>query len=85
MCLAVAGKLIERSDNDGVVDVRGNRVRARLDVVPEVEVGDHVLLHAGFAITVISAEEAAATDQAFEELERAEEDERNADRRPGDA
>lgn len=85
MCLAVAGKLIDRSDNDGVVDVRGNRVRARLDVVPEVEVGDHVLLHAGFAITVISAEEAAATDQAFEELERAEEDERNADRRPGDA
>ena len=85
MCLAVAGKLIDRSDNDGVVDVRGNRVRARLDVVPEAEVGDHVLLHAGFAITVISAEEAAATDQAFEELERAEEDERNADRRPGDA
>jgi len=85
VCLAVAGKLIDRSDNDGVVDVRGNRVRARLDVVPEVEVGDHVLLHAGFAITVISAEEAAATDQAFEELERAEEDERNADRRPGDA
>ena len=85
MCLAVAGKLIERSDNDGVVDVRGNRVRARLDVVPEVEVGDHVLLHAGFAITVISAEEAAATDQAFEELERAEESERNAGRRPGDA
>ena len=85
MCLAVAGKLIERSDNDGVVDVRGNRVRARLDVVPEVEVGDHVLLHAGFAITVISAEEAAATDEAFEELERVEEDERNAGRRPGDA
>lgn len=77
MCLAVAGKLVERRDHDGTVDVRGNRVRARLDVVPEAEVGDYVLLHAGFAITVISPEEAAATDQAFEELERAERAERD--------
>jgi hydrogenase expression/formation protein HypC len=77
MCLAVAGKLIDRHDNDGTVDVRGNRVRARLDVVPEAVVGDFVLLHAGFAITVISPEEAAATDQAFEELERADPDGRH--------
>jgi len=71
MCLAVAGKLVERSDNEGTVDVRGNRVQTRLDVVPEVSLGDYVLIHAGFAITVISQEEAAATDEAFEELERA--------------
>ncbi len=70
MCLAVAGKLVERNDNEGTVDVRGNRVQTRLDVVPEAEVGDYVLVHAGFAITVISPEEAAATDEAFEELER---------------
>ena len=71
MCLAVAGKLVERSDNEGTVDVRGNRVRTRLDVVPEVALGDYVLIHAGFAITIISQEEATATDEAFEELERA--------------
>ena len=71
MCLAVAGKLVERSENEGTVDVRGNRVQARLDVVPEVTLGDYVLIHAGFAITIISEEEAAATDEAFEELERA--------------
>jgi hydrogenase expression/formation protein HypC len=76
MCLAVAGKIVERRENDGTVDVRGNLVRARLDVVPEAAVGDYVLVHAGFAITVISAEEAAATDQAFEELERAQQDDR---------
>ncbi len=70
MCLAVAGKLVERTENEGTVDVRGNRVQARLDVVPEVALGDYVLIHAGFAITIISQEEAAATDEAFEELER---------------
>ena len=75
MCLAVSGKLVERRENEGVVDVRGNLVRARLDVVPEAAAGDFVLVHAGFAITVISPEEAAATDQAFEELDRAARDE----------
>ncbi len=77
MCLAVAGRIVERRENDGVVDVRGNRVRARLDIVPEAAEGDYVLVHAGFAITVVTAEEAAATDQAFEELERAEGDEQS--------
>ena len=46
MCLAVPGKLIERTGNEGLLDVRGNRVRARLDVVPEAKIGDYVLLHA---------------------------------------
>lgn len=71
MCLAVAGKLIEREGSVGTVDVRGNLVRVRLDVVPEAALGDHLLVHAGLAITVISPEEAAATDEGFEELERA--------------
>ena len=71
MCLAVAGKLVERSENEGTVDVRGNRVQTRLDVVPEVALGDYVLIHACFAITIINEGEAAATDEAFEELERA--------------
>ena len=77
MCLAVAGKIVEHRGREGTVDVRGNMVRVRLDVLPGAEVGDYVLVHAGFAITVISAEEAAATDEAFEDLERAERDEQN--------
>lgn len=69
MCLAVAGKIVKREGNEGLVDVRGNQVRARLDVVPEAIVGDYILLHAGFAITTISPDEATATDEAFQELE----------------
>jgi len=69
MCLAVAGKIVSREGNEGLVDVRGNQVRARLDVVPDAPIGDFILLHAGFAITRISPEEAAATDEAFDELE----------------
>lgn len=71
MCLAVAGRIVKREGNEGLVDVRGNQVRARLDVVPEAGVGDYILLHAGFAITTISPEEAVATDKAFEEFEDA--------------
>jgi hydrogenase expression/formation protein HypC len=71
MCLAVAGKIVERNGNEGAADVRGNQVRVRLDVVPEAAVGDYVLVHAGFAITVISEEDAVATDRAFEEFDDA--------------
>ena len=69
MCLAVPGKLIERRGNEGLLDVRGNRVRARLDVVPEAKIGDYVLLHAGLVITVISPEDAAETEAVFDELD----------------
>jgi len=53
--LAVPGQIVEKKDGIGVVDVRGNRMRAGLALVPEAGVGDWILLHAGFAITQISS------------------------------
>jgi len=71
MCLAVPGKLIERDGHSGTVDVRGNRVQARLDVVPDVRLGDYVLVHAGFAISVLSDDEAAEALDLLDDLDEA--------------
>jgi hydrogenase expression/formation protein HypC len=70
MCLAVPGRIVEKEEGVGVVDVRGNRLRAGLALVPDAEVGDWVLLHAGFAITKVTAEDAAETNALFDEMER---------------
>ena len=70
MCLAVPGRIVEKEDGIGLVDVRGNRMRAGLALVPEAGVGDWVLLHAGFAITQISSRDAAETNALLDEMER---------------
>jgi len=70
MCLAVPGQIVEKADGIGLVDVRGNRMRAGLALVPKAEVGDWVLLHAGFAITQVSPQDAAETNALFDEMER---------------
>jgi hydrogenase assembly chaperone HypC/HupF len=52
MCLAVPGRIVTKEETVGVVDVRGNRLRAGLVLVPEAEVGDWVLVHAAVRETV---------------------------------
>jgi len=69
MCLAVPGKIITKEDAIGVVDVRGNRLRAGLALVPEAEVGDWVLVHAGFAITKVTPQDAAETNALLDQME----------------
>jgi len=69
MCLAVPGRIVSREGMMGVVDVRGNRLRAALALVPEAGVGDWVLVHAGFAITQVTAEDAAETSALLDQME----------------
>lgn len=65
MCLAVPGKLIGLFENGGVpmgrVDFGGVSREACLAYLPEAEVGDYVLVHAGFALTKLDQEAAAQT------------------------
>lgn len=72
MCLAVPGVVLEIEGDEpafrrGSVDFSGIRREVSLAFVPEVKPGDYVLVHAGFALTVIEAEEARIT---LEELRR---------------
>ena len=69
MCLAVPGQVVSRDAMMGVVDVRGNKLRAGLALVPEAQPGDWVLVHAGFAITLVTPEDAAETNQLLDQME----------------
>jgi len=74
MCLAVPGRVIEIMDDDdiafrrGRVDFGGIRKEVNLAYVPEVEVGKYVLVHVGFAISVIDEVEAHRVFKFLEEI-----------------
>ena len=69
MCLAVPAKLVEMRDDDtAVADLHGNRVEVSTLLVPEAQLGDWVLMHAGFAIQRLNEQEAEATWSVLEDL-----------------
>jgi len=65
MCWAVPGKIIKIQDNRATVDIAGLRKQAALDLISQPQVGDYVLLHAGFAIQKVSEEDANLTIDFF--------------------
>jgi len=68
MCLAVPAKVIELKENRGIVDLAGVRREADFSLLPEVKVGDWVIIHAGFAIEKYSEEEAQETLRLISEM-----------------
>jgi hydrogenase expression/formation protein HypC len=74
MCLAIPGKVLEEFDRCGMRMARvqfGGVVReASLDYVRTAKVGDYVLVHVGFAISTVDAEEAARTYKLLEEMDQ---------------
>jgi hydrogenase expression/formation protein HypC len=75
MCLAVPAKVIEVKPAGGeaplgplaVLDLGGSRIEASLAMTPQAAVGDWVLVHAGFALSVLDEAEAQATWDALTE------------------
>jgi hydrogenase expression/formation protein HypC len=65
MCLGIPGKVIEIHDQGGLrmgrVDFGGVRKEACLAYQPDVELGDYVIIHVGFAISRVDEEEALRT------------------------
>ena len=61
MCLAIPMQLISRREFEGTAELGGVRRTVGLMLCPEAEVGDHVLVHAGYAIGRIDREAAEAT------------------------
>ncbi len=53
MCLAIPSKIVEINNNMGTIDVAGVRREASLLLLEEPQVGDWVIVHAGFAIQKI--------------------------------
>lgn len=75
MCLAIPGKVASISGDDpltrlGKVDFGGVLKQASLAYVPEAQVGDYVIVHAGFAISRLDEEEAAKVFEYLREMEQ---------------
>jgi len=71
MCLGVPGRITTIEDGFmrmGTVDVDGSRLEVCLAYTPEAEVGDHVLVHAGFALSRLDEEQALQTLETLRNL-----------------
>jgi hydrogenase expression/formation protein HypC len=73
MCLAVPGKIVEIVDDSsfgrqGRIDFGGLEKNVNLAFVPEAKLGDYVLVHVGFAITVVDEEEASHIFELLKEM-----------------
>ncbi len=71
MCLAVPAKIKSIEGKNAFVDFGGVQRRISLGILEGVKAGDHVLVHAGFAIGKVAKHEAEDTQKALEELKKA--------------
>ena len=75
MCLAIPGKLIEIAQDDkgvrmGRANFGGIVKQVCLEYTPEVQLGDFVLVHVGFALGKVDEAEAARTYKLLEDMEQ---------------
>jgi len=72
MCLGIPGKVIEVREEAGLamgrVDFGGVRKEACLAYVPDVKVGEYVIVHVGFAISKLDEEEAIRTLELLSQM-----------------
>ncbi|MBQ2962801.1 HypC/HybG/HupF family hydrogenase formation chaperone [Methanobrevibacter sp.] len=83
MCIAAPAKIVEidKESNICAADFGGVRQNAKLDLLPDVEIGDYVLIHAGYAIEKLSEEAAKESLESWDELlEMLEEEDKERER-----
>ncbi len=73
MCLAIPGKIIEITSNQplarlGRVNFGGIIKEINLSYVPEAEIDDYVIVHAGFALSILDPTEAEEVFKYLEEI-----------------
>ncbi len=68
MCLAIPALITAIEGKEADVEIGGISRRISLMLTPEAKVGDYVLLHTGYAISVIDEEEAKENLKLFEEI-----------------
>ncbi len=78
MCLGVPGKIVEIYTDRGLrmckVDFGGAVREACIETLPDARVGDYTIVHAGFALSLLSEEEAQSTLELLREMSAAVED-----------
>jgi hydrogenase expression/formation protein HypC len=72
MCLAIPGKVLEIdasvSPLMGKVSFGGIKKEVCLELVPEVKIGNYVIVHVGFALSIMDEEEAQETLKMIEQM-----------------
>jgi hydrogenase expression/formation protein HypC len=72
MCLGIPGKIVEILPREGLqmckVDFGGVLREVCIETLPEAKLGDYVIVHAGFALNILSEEEAIETLQILNEI-----------------
>lgn len=70
MCLAVPMKLLLRAGTTGSVELNGVRTDVSLVLCPEAQPGDWLIIHAGFALSIMDEADAAETHRLLSALMR---------------
>lgn len=68
MCLAVPAKVVAIQDAMGKVDINGVERDVSLMLLPETQIGDYVLVHAGFAMQKVDQKDAEETYALMAEM-----------------
>ncbi|MBI5845641.1 MAG: HypC/HybG/HupF family hydrogenase formation chaperone [Deltaproteobacteria bacterium] len=66
MCLAVPAKIVSIEGDTALVDSRGVRFSASLALVEDARVGDYLIIHAGYAISVMAPDDAKSAINIIE-------------------
>ena len=68
MCLAVPVKIVSIDGDQAETEIAGVKRRVSIVLTPEAKIGDYVLLHTGYAISVLDQAEAEETLKLLEEI-----------------
>lgn len=68
MCLAVPGKIIALDGTNAVIDIMGAQRTVAVDLIRDIQVGDYLMVHAGYAIGKVDVEEAERSLELLREL-----------------
>ncbi|MRS12020.1 MAG: HypC/HybG/HupF family hydrogenase formation chaperone [Actinobacteria bacterium] len=85
MCLAIPARIVDQPNENAMaeVDILGVKRHVNLMMTPDAKVGDHVLVHAGFAIQVVDEEFAAESLSMLRQMGIKSADELAAELEPG--
>jgi len=68
MCLAVIGRITAMSGETATANIMGVFREISVILVPDVKIGEYVMIHAGFAINKIDEKEAKRTEEIIREV-----------------
>jgi len=68
MCLAVPALITKIEETMAEADIDGVATRVSILFTPEAKVGDYVIMHAGYAISVLDTKEAEETLRLLQEI-----------------